>query len=373
MRPLAGSPSSVGERAAQPALEALAAGDPGGEAAQGALEHLGLAHVAARVRRALPQRAVGIVPGEARRLRPHHADIREAEQRRQLLAVVLGLLEQLAGVEEDHRGRRIDGRHHVEQHGTLGAERGDQRGPAPERPLAQRGAQQRQAVELAIGAAQVGQMLEQAAGHRASPRGSHCWRSIIASVSRASSASARGRRRHAVRRAPRRSSRSAHSGPKRSASSRRMRAARPGLRPPVETVSSRSPRRTTDGLWKSQPADDVLDVDQHARRAGAPGEREGGGERQIGDPQHAQPGELGGVRQRPAQALARGPRELGGRVVGIHLQTRRRRPRAAIRAAGRRARRGRPARAARPWDRARSGSWPGPAAQAAIGASRWSL
>ncbi len=58
-------------------------------------------------------------------------------------------------------------------------------------------------------------------------------------------------RRHAARWSRSRARRSAHSGPYWSASRARMRAARPGLAPPVETVSSRSPRRTSATLWKS--------------------------------------------------------------------------------------------------------------------------
>ena len=62
----------------------------------------------------------------------------------------------------------------------------------------------------------------------------------------------RPRRRHAARLAAIAFRRSAHSGPNARASSPQMRAARPGLLPLVDTVSSRSPRRTWAGLWKSQ-------------------------------------------------------------------------------------------------------------------------
>jgi hypothetical protein len=75
--------------------------------------------------------------GEIGALRPDHADVLEPEQRRQVLAIVVGLLEQLAGVEEDDRRSRIDRRDHVEQDRALRAERGDQRRPTPERTLAQ--------------------------------------------------------------------------------------------------------------------------------------------------------------------------------------------------------------------------------------------
>ena len=82
----------------------------------------------------------------------------------QLLAIRVGLGEQLAGVEKDHRGRRIDRRDHVEQHGALGAERGDQRGPAGERAFLEQRAQQGEAVEPCAGAAQIVEMLEHAQG-----------------------------------------------------------------------------------------------------------------------------------------------------------------------------------------------------------------
>ena len=70
--------------------------------------------------------------------------------------------------------------------------------------------------------------------------------------------SARPRRvrrwRHAARWPRSSASRSAHSGPYSAASRARMRAARPGLAPPVDTVNSRSPRRTSATLWKSHSA-----------------------------------------------------------------------------------------------------------------------
>ena len=93
------------QRAAQPALEALAPGDPGGKALERLVERLGLADVAAEVRIALPQAAGRIVHGEIAAPRRDHAHVGEPEQRRQLLAIVLGLAEQLAGIEEDHRRR----------------------------------------------------------------------------------------------------------------------------------------------------------------------------------------------------------------------------------------------------------------------------
>ena len=59
------------------------------------------------------------------------------------------------------------------------------------------------------------------------------------------------RPRQAIRRSRSKASRSLHSGPNSAASRARSRAARPGLAPLVETVSSRSPRRTSATLWKS--------------------------------------------------------------------------------------------------------------------------
>ena len=202
--------------------------------------------------------------GEIARRRRDHAHVLEPEQRGQLLAVVLGLAEQLAGIEEDHRRRRVDGRHHVEQHDALGAERGDQRGAAGERPLAQQRAQQGEAVERAVGLAQAAELVDQAPLSDALLMTRGPWTSRLSAASRwrrwsrwsagrAPRASApRAARRCACRRsAP---AAAAHSGPNAWASWARMRAARPGLLPAVETVSSRSPRRTCEGLWKSQKA-----------------------------------------------------------------------------------------------------------------------
>ena len=76
----------------------------------------------------------------------------------------MGLGEQLAGVEKDHRGRRIDGRDHVEQHGALGAERGDQRGPAGERTFLEQSAQQGETVEPRVRSLQIVEMLEHPQG-----------------------------------------------------------------------------------------------------------------------------------------------------------------------------------------------------------------
>ena len=159
---------------------------------------------------------------------------------------------------------------------------------------------------------------------------------MVALVSRASSSRERPGRRHAARLAAIRFNRSLHSGPKVRASSLRMRAASPGLLPPVETVSSRSPRRTWAGLWKSQSVGDVLDVDQAAGRARRAGERRRLGERQIDDPHEREPRQLVLVREPTAQPHAGAGRKSGGRRVREHRDAARRRPGAAARGAARR-------------------------------------
>jgi len=102
----------------------------------------------------LPEIAVRIAPGQRRRLGPDHAHVAQLQSSHQGFAMGLALRKQLAGVEGDYRRRGIDTRHHMEQHGALGTERGDQRDPASERAVLEHAAQQRHTVEPAIGLAQ---------------------------------------------------------------------------------------------------------------------------------------------------------------------------------------------------------------------------
>src|SRR5579863_7770380 len=60
--------------------------------------------------------------------------------------------------------------------------------------------------------------------------------------------------RHLARAEPSSFSRADHCGPNSSARCSRTRRDRPGTWPPVEAVSSNSPRRTMAGTWKSQRA-----------------------------------------------------------------------------------------------------------------------
>ena len=69
----------------------------------------------------------------------------------ELVAVGQGLGKVPAGVEEDHRQRRVDLRRHVQQHDALGAEGGDQGRPAAQRAgRADQRAQQGRSVEPSI-------------------------------------------------------------------------------------------------------------------------------------------------------------------------------------------------------------------------------
>jgi hypothetical protein len=83
------------------------------------------------VRIVLPEIAVRIAPGQRRRLGPDHAHVAQLQSSDQGFAMGLGLRKQLAGVEGDYRRRGIDTRHHMEQHGALGTERGDQPASGP--------------------------------------------------------------------------------------------------------------------------------------------------------------------------------------------------------------------------------------------------
>ena len=86
--------------------------------------------------------------------------------------------------------------------------------------------------------------------------------------------------------------RSTHSGPNCRSSAWRIAAARPGLRPPVETVISRSPRRTSATLWKSHRsgASSTFTGTRWARAIRASSTCLGA--RDAGDPQHMQRGDL---------------------------------------------------------------------------------
>ena len=107
------------------ALEALAAGDPGGEVAKRRIERDHLADVAAQVGVGLPKVGLGVVNRQVLEGGPQVAHVRQAVPRGQGLAVVQGLAEQHAGVEEQHRRVRVDPGQHVQQYGRLRAERRD--------------------------------------------------------------------------------------------------------------------------------------------------------------------------------------------------------------------------------------------------------
>ena len=106
--------------AARLRLEALAAGDGRGESGHRAAEGHDFAEMAAGIGIAAPQRAFGVVALAVVRMRPDGADIGEAEHVLQPVAIAQRLAEQLAGVEEQHRSRRIDLGHMMEQHHGFG-------------------------------------------------------------------------------------------------------------------------------------------------------------------------------------------------------------------------------------------------------------
>ena len=200
----------------------------------------------------------------------------------QPVAIAQRLAEQFSGVEKDHRHRRIDLRNQMQQHDGLRAERRHRRDAAGKFVLDRR-AQQCLRIGAGILRAQDSQAAPSAPRSRcrcpsdrrcaapaAAPR---AWaraklgrrvrsyvfplfnqpsRSISASVSLTISLFVRPSSRHCARARSPRATRGAHSGPNNSPRCTPMRRENPGALPPVEAVSNRSPRRTTDGTWKSQ-------------------------------------------------------------------------------------------------------------------------
>ena len=111
------------------ALEALAPVDPGRERFQCTRQRLHLADAAARVGFAEPQFLVRILARQQLFERPDRAHVGEAEPLDQRVTILQRLLEQPAGIEEDHGNAGIDIRHHLEQRRRFRAERGYQRKP----------------------------------------------------------------------------------------------------------------------------------------------------------------------------------------------------------------------------------------------------
>ncbi len=89
-------------------MEALAAGDPGVEVGQRPVQRDHLADVAAGVGVALPEVLAGVVDRQVLVGGTQVAHVCEAELSHQLLAVIQGLAEQHAGVQEQHRQIRLD-------------------------------------------------------------------------------------------------------------------------------------------------------------------------------------------------------------------------------------------------------------------------
>src|SRR5262249_25040734 len=112
-------PSAVlldhGDVGAQSALETLATVDPGIEGLQRALERLHFTDAAAGVGIVEPELAVGILARQRLLQRLDRTHVAQPELFDQRIAIGQRLLEQPAGVEEDHGDRRIDIGHHLQQ------------------------------------------------------------------------------------------------------------------------------------------------------------------------------------------------------------------------------------------------------------------
>ena len=98
-------------------LEALAAGHPGVEAAERALQRRGLAEGAAPLRIPRRARAVRIETGDLFGGRPDAAHVPQTEMSLEAIAVSQRLDEMAAGIDEQDRRRRIDRGDEVQQHG----------------------------------------------------------------------------------------------------------------------------------------------------------------------------------------------------------------------------------------------------------------
>ncbi len=138
-----------GQRGAQRRLIALAARDPDVETGKGARERLDLAHEAARIGIAQPQRAGRVNGGKARGVGHDRAHIAQAEPGDQVVAVAQRLAEQLARVDEDHGNRGIDLGDEGEQERRLGAKGRDQ-GDAGGLGRTEKDAKQRLAREMGV-------------------------------------------------------------------------------------------------------------------------------------------------------------------------------------------------------------------------------
>jgi hypothetical protein len=106
-------------------LVAFAPGNPSVEAFERAPQRQHLAEMATGIGAVPPERPVRVLGEQRRPVGRDGADILEAQFAGELVAVVEGFLEVLAGIEEDHRHRRVDLRHQRQEHGGLGAEGGD--------------------------------------------------------------------------------------------------------------------------------------------------------------------------------------------------------------------------------------------------------
>ena len=121
------SASTSGRSRALAALEALAAGDPGVEAGKRARQRRDLADRAALVGIAQPQAGIGVVRRQHGRIGPRDAHVGQPEQRDDLVAVAVRRAEDLAGVDEDDRDRRIDRGGEMQEHDGFRAEARDER------------------------------------------------------------------------------------------------------------------------------------------------------------------------------------------------------------------------------------------------------
>src|SRR6185437_7052299 len=252
-------------------LEALAARDLCGERFERTLQGDDLAQIAARVRVLGPQDAFRIDAVAIRGIGRKRADVTKAELILQPVAITQRLAEKFSGVEEKDRRRWINSGHHVQQDRRLCAERRDNRALAGEFALERE-------FQNAVRIATAGRVLKlrqlgdvqgidgalipaiecprNNAARAIDDRdgGAHCSQPFSAIRLRERSETSRDGRpsaRHAARVLPSSSTRTFHSGPKCASSHSRRRRAKPGARPPVEAVRTRSPRRTMAGTWKS--------------------------------------------------------------------------------------------------------------------------
>src|SRR6185437_13850585 len=238
-------------------LETLAACDLGREAFERAFERDHLAEIAAGVGALRPQLAVGILCCAVGGMRADGSHIDKTQFVLQAVAITKGFAEQFAGVEEDHRLRTERG-----YDGGLACEFAFQREFENALGIAAFGCGlQRGELCGDDGIAGRGGCEIERARHDAlgtvddGDGGAHDSHPFFATRSRVFCETWFGDRpssRQPERAALRSSRRAVHSPLKRSSShSRRMRD-RPGALPPVETVTTRSPRRTAAGTWKSQ-------------------------------------------------------------------------------------------------------------------------